>query len=56
MGISSSVEAGAARLVIDNPPNLARGRHGWAWTPAPLLEALGQSGEQFGSLNVHSRE
>jgi 3-hydroxyacyl-CoA dehydrogenase len=35
---------------------LARGRHGWAWTPAPLLEALVHRDEQFGSLNVHSRE
>ena len=34
--------------------DLARGRHGWAWTPAPLLEALVARGQQLGSLNQSS--
>ncbi len=31
---------------------LAGGRHGWAWTPAPLLVELVRDGRNFGSLNA----
>jgi len=29
----------------------ARGRHGWAWTPAPLIEKLAANGGRFADLN-----
>lgn len=29
----------------------AAGRNGWAWTPAPLIEQLANSGGRFANLN-----
>lgn len=38
--------------VLKRIEEFAAGRHGWAWTPAPLLRDLVERGETLGSLNV----
>lgn len=37
--------------VLDRLRALAKGRNGWSWTPAPLLERLASEGRTFAGLN-----
>lgn len=38
--------------VHDRISALAAGRHGWAWSPAPLLAKLATTGQSFADLNI----
>ncbi|AMK21126.1 MULTISPECIES: 3-hydroxyacyl-CoA dehydrogenase NAD-binding domain-containing protein [unclassified Sphingobium] len=38
--------------VLDRISTLTAGRHGWAWTPAPLLTKLAATGGSFADLNI----